>query len=72
MNTPETFRGETSISTNSFAELPWWQVFQDEQLQSFIREALTNNYDLRIAISRMEQARAQAAEARSQLFPQID
>jgi multidrug efflux system outer membrane protein len=72
VNTPETFRGETRASTNSFAELPWWQVFQDEQLQSLIREALTNNYDLRIAVSRMEQARAQAAEARSQLFPQID
>jgi len=72
VNTPESFRGETQISTNSFADLPWWQVFQDEQLQSLIREALTNNYDLRIAVSRMEQARAQAAEARSQLFPQID
>jgi multidrug efflux system outer membrane protein len=72
VNTPETFRGETQGSTNSFADLPWWQVFHDEQLQSLVREALTNNYDLRIAVSRMEQARAQAAEARSQLFPQID
>jgi len=72
VNAPETFRGEASISTNSFAELPWWQVFHDEQLQSFIREALTNNYDLRMAVSRMEQARAQVAEARSQLFPQVD
>ncbi len=72
VNTPETFRGETRSSTNSFADLPWWQVFHDEQLQWLIREALTNNYDLRIAVSRMEQARAQAAEARSQLFPQID
>ena len=72
VNTPETFRGETQNSTNSFADLPWWQVFHDEQLQWLIREALTNNYDLRIAVSRMDQARAQAAEARSQLFPQID
>src|SRR5580698_2892656 len=61
VNTPETFRGETPLSTNSFADLPWWQVFHDEQLQSLIREALTNNYDLRIAVSRVEQARQQVA-----------
>jgi multidrug efflux system outer membrane protein len=74
VNAPETFRGETknSASTNSFAELPWWQVFHDDNLQSLIRVALTNNYDLRIAVARVEQARAVVAEARSQFFPQVN
>jgi outer membrane protein, multidrug efflux system len=72
VNAPQTFRGETDVSTNSFASLPWWQVFHDDNLQSLIRLALTNNYDLRIAVTRVEQARAIAAEARSQFFPQLN
>lgn len=72
VNTPETFRGETESTTNSFADLPWWQVFHDETLQDLIRVALTNNYDLRIAVTRVEQARQFAAEARSQFFPQVN
>ena len=72
VNTPETFPGEKQISTNSFAHLPWWQVFHDDTLQNLIRTALTNNYDLRIAITRVAQARALAAQARSQFFPQLN
>jgi multidrug efflux system outer membrane protein len=72
INAPETFRGENEISTNSFANLPWWQVFHDDTLQNLIRTALTNNYDLRIAVTRVEQARAMAAEARAGFFPQLD
>jgi len=72
VNAPETYRGETEGATNSVAGLPWWQVFQDATLQSLVRVALTNNYDLRIAITRVEQARTIAAQARSQFFPQLD
>jgi multidrug efflux system outer membrane protein len=69
---PETFRGDTQAgTTNSFADLPWWQVFQDETLQELIRAALTNNYDLRIAATRVEQAHAIELEARSQFFPAV-
>ena len=69
---PEIFRGETETSTNSFANLTWWQVFHDGTLQNLIRTALTNNFDLRIAVTRVEQARAVAAQARSQFFPQLN
>jgi multidrug efflux system outer membrane protein len=72
VSAPQTFRGETEVSTNSFASLPWWRVFHDDNLQSLIRLALTNNYDLRIAVTRVEQARAIAAGARSQFFPQLN
>jgi multidrug efflux system outer membrane protein len=72
INSPEGFRGETNISTISFAVLPWWQVFHDDTLQNLIHTALTNNYDLRIAVTRVEQARAIAAQARAGFFPQIN
>ena len=69
---PGTFRGETnSGSTNSLAELPWWNVFHDDALQGLIRTALSNNYDMRIAFTRMEQAQAVAEETRAQFFPLI-
>ncbi len=71
VNTPEAFRGEALVSTNSFADLPWWEVFKDEKLQELIRIAITNNYDARIAFTRVEQAQAVITQARSQLFPQV-
>jgi outer membrane protein, multidrug efflux system len=54
----------------SYADLPWWQVFQDTQLQELIRTALKQNYDLQIATERINAARAQVAITRSRLFPQ--
>jgi multidrug efflux system outer membrane protein len=55
----------------SFADLPWWQVFQDPQLQELIRIALKQNYDLLLATERINAARAQVAITRSSLFPQV-
>ena len=54
----------------SYADLPWWQVFQDTQLQELIRTALKQNYDLQLATERINAARAQVAISRSRLFPQ--
>ena len=55
----------------SYADLPWWQVFQDPQLQELIRTALKQNYDLQLATERINAARAQVAISRSHLFPQV-
>lgn len=70
---PSGFRGATNqVTTNSFADLPWWGVFKDPVLQDLVRTALTNNYDLRIILTRVDQARALQAQARSQFMPQVD
>jgi len=55
----------------SYADLPWWQVFQDPQLQELIRTALKQNYDLQLATERINAGRAQLAVTRSSLFPQV-
>jgi outer membrane protein, multidrug efflux system len=55
----------------SYADLPWWQLFQDPQLQELIRTALKQNYDLQIATERINAARAQVTITRSNLFPQV-
>jgi multidrug efflux system outer membrane protein len=71
VNTPQYFRADSIQSTNSFGDLPWWQLFHDEVLQQLIRTALTNNYDIRIAASRVEQAQAILALNRSAYLPQL-
>ena len=55
----------------SYADLPWWRVFQDPELQELIRTALKQNYDLQLATERINGARAQLAVTRSSLFPQV-
>jgi multidrug efflux system outer membrane protein len=57
--------------TASYADLPWWQVFQDPKLQELIRTALKQNYDLQLATERINAARAQVTVTRSSLFPQV-
>jgi len=56
----------------SIAELPWWEIFGDPVLQDLIREALQQNYDLRVAASRILEARAQVTIARSFQFPEVN
>jgi multidrug efflux system outer membrane protein len=72
VDSPAAFRFDNAATNTCFADLYWWQVYQDNNLQALIREALTNNYDLRIAVTRVEQARALAMQARSQFVPNLD
>ena len=60
-----------TAGTNSFADLGWWQVFQDPQLTAYVGEALTNNWDIKIAAARVLQAEAALGIARSQFFPTV-
>ena len=72
MSPPATFRDTVEQqSRETIADIPWWQVFQDEALQGLIREAIAHNYDLRVAIARVQEARAIARVARSFLYPDV-
>jgi multidrug efflux system outer membrane protein len=55
----------------SFADLPWWDVFQDTVLQDLIRRCLKQNYDLQTATERITQARAQLTVTHSNQLPQV-
>ena len=52
--------------------MKWQSVFQDETLQSLIKEALTNNYDMRIAAARILQASANLGITRANQFPTVN
>jgi multidrug efflux system outer membrane protein len=53
----------------ALADLKWFEVFPDPQLQKLIRSALAHNYDLRDAVVRVEEARANLGVTRSNQFP---
>jgi len=69
---PKDFRSQVaSTEAGSLADLPWWQIFNDKALQGLITQALAGNYDLKVAVARIEQARAQVAVVRADLYPQV-
>jgi multidrug efflux system outer membrane protein len=57
--------------TQPFAEMQWETVFQDEVLRALIKEALTNNYDMQIAASRILQAQAVVGITRANQLPSV-
>jgi outer membrane protein, multidrug efflux system len=68
---PANFSAEQQAATNSAADMAWWDLFKDPILQDLIREALKNNYDLQLAMARVEQERALLGVSRSQYYPQV-
>jgi outer membrane protein, multidrug efflux system len=72
VNAPPVFRGaEGAAQQASMADLPWWEIFKDETLKGLVSTALVNNYDVRIAVTRIEQARQLEAQAHSQFLPSV-
>jgi multidrug efflux system outer membrane protein len=74
VQTPQTFRAPDPLpapQAESFADLKWWEAFKDEDLQRLVRTALEQNYDLRLAVTRVEAARANLGITRSDQFPQV-
>ena len=72
---PAEFRGlgpQNPPGAASLADLPWWEVFGDPVLQGLIREAIVQNYDLRVAAQRILEARAQVTIVRSFQFPELN
>jgi multidrug efflux system outer membrane protein len=74
VKTPDNFRAPDPLpppQATSLADLKWFELFKDEKLQDLIRAALAANYDLRDAVVRVEQARANLSVTRSNQFPQF-
>ena len=77
LNVPDQYRNAPDLTTqqpssDQFAQMKWWAVFQDETLQALIKEALANNYDMKIAATRVLQANANLGITRANQFPQVN
>ncbi|HEX4168795.1 MAG TPA: efflux transporter outer membrane subunit [Bryobacteraceae bacterium] len=77
VNVPATYRGDTEqpsagpANDASLGDQKWWSVFQDQALQGLIRVALKQNYDVRIAATRILQAQEQVTITRSNQLPNV-
>jgi outer membrane protein, multidrug efflux system len=74
LDVPGQYRGVAPglAAGGNFGEMKWQSVFPDEVLQGLIKEALTNNYDIRIAASRILQAQASVGVTRSNQLPALN
>lgn len=71
---PESFRAPAPLPQSqsaSLADLKWFEVYHDPQLDDLIKVALVQNYDLRDAVARVDQARANLGITRSNQYPQV-
>ena len=71
MPMPTAFRG-ASAATESIADLPWWKVFKNKDLQDLLTDTYQNNRDLKATRARVEKARQYITITEAPLFPWAD
>ncbi|MGE3154871.1 MAG: efflux transporter outer membrane subunit [Nitrospiraceae bacterium] len=59
-------------TSESIANLPWWDLLKDPELQRLIRTALEENQDVRTAAASVEEFQAQLVISRFDLAPSLD
>jgi len=65
------YRGENPTDTTTIASIPWRDYYPDAYLQSLIDEGLENNFDLQIAVTRIQQAEASLGITKAAFFPDL-
>lgn len=72
---PETPKADAwrvpTSTAESIANLAWWDLLKDKELQNLIRIALTENQDVRTAVASVDQYRAQLVMTRWDLAPSL-
>ncbi|PTR08495.1 multidrug efflux system outer membrane protein [Nitrosospira sp. Nsp5] len=71
IDTAEKFR-MAETEGQSIANLPWWELLQDEELQRLINQALLENRDLKQAVASIEELQARLSIARMDFLPKMD
>ncbi|WP_348812222.1 efflux transporter outer membrane subunit [Flavobacterium maritimum] len=67
----ETFQNTQAIvdTSKSVVNLKWFDLFNDDVLKSLINKGIESNYDMKIAMARLDQARAELGYSKADLFP---
>ena len=69
--TPDHFKS-AELKPDSTVNLEWWNLFNDPVLDTLVIYALSNNKDVLIAASRIEEARAALGFTRADQYPKLD
>lgn len=68
---PQWTAGVPGASETLPADTEWWRDFDNGHLDTLVQEALQQNYSLKAAVARVDQAAAAARIAGAELFPSI-
>ncbi|HEX7015789.1 MAG TPA: efflux transporter outer membrane subunit [Cyclobacteriaceae bacterium] len=68
---PDAYSGHSTETDSSLALLSWNEFFTDTTLQALIRRALAHNFDLRVALTRVEAYQSYAKQARAAWLPAL-
>jgi outer membrane protein, multidrug efflux system len=77
LDVPAQYRDVAPTTTGAAADAAslgdsgWWEVYSDPELQALLATALKNNYDVKIAVARIDEARAQLGSTRLAYLPQV-
>ena len=66
------FRQKTSNDSTSVANVSWNQIFTDQKLQNIINKTIQNNLDLKIALTKIQEADAVFKQSKLQNLPSLD
>jgi outer membrane protein, multidrug efflux system len=73
---PKVANGFDNVDTSTFSDdanvAEFWTGFRDTELDKLVNDALTANHDLRIALTRVKEARALRRDAAFDLAPSIN
>jgi multidrug efflux system outer membrane protein len=72
LGSPEAWRDSIATPDTTIADTPWWELFGDDTLRQLVETSLTENQDLKIAVERIEEARARYGFAKGDYYPHID
>jgi NodT family efflux transporter outer membrane factor (OMF) lipoprotein len=72
LQVPARFNQETTADTSSIAQIKWNAFFKDTTLVRLVSEGLKHNYDLQIALHRIEAAQQQVKQAKLLGLPDVD
>src|SRR5690606_27226476 len=68
---PDAYSGPATETDSSIARVSWDEFFTDTTLQGLIRRALTHNFDLRVALTRVEAYQSYAKQAQAAWLPAL-
>jgi len=71
VKTDSLYRSVNTTDTTNIADMPYTQLFKDANLQAILREAISNNNDLKVAIGRIKEAAANLRQSKAAFLPTL-
>jgi len=66
------YRDLAISDSSNIADIPWKRLFTDSLLQNLIEEAIRNNPNFQIAVTRMKKAEASLSQSKAAFFPSLN